>query len=86
MQVSLDLNILDLDIPFAFMFSLAASLNAYSNLGVLAVVKWEVLLVSVPMVVLATRLQVIGVTSFLYWETWELRTLLRWLTPVSWVI
>jgi ABC-type multidrug transport system fused ATPase/permease subunit len=66
MQVSLDLNILDLDIPFAFMFSLAASLNAYSNLGVLAVVKWEVLLVSVPMVVLATRLQVIGVTSFLY--------------------
>ncbi|KAM0856482.1 hypothetical protein ACQ4PT_049094 [Festuca glaucescens] len=56
-RVSLDLNILDLDVPFAFMFSLAASLNAYSNLGVLAVVKWEVLLVSVPMVVLATRLQ-----------------------------
>ena len=50
----------DLDVPFAFMFSLSASLNAYSNLGVLAVVTWEVLFVSVPMIVLAIRLQVIG--------------------------
>uniref|UniRef100_A0ACD5ZL39 Uncharacterized protein n=1 Tax=Avena sativa TaxID=4498 RepID=A0ACD5ZL39_AVESA len=56
-RASSDLNILDLDVPFAFMFSLAASLNAYSNLGVLAVVTWEVLLVSVPMIVFATRLQ-----------------------------
>ncbi|KAM0922388.1 hypothetical protein ACQ4PT_006191 [Festuca glaucescens] len=55
--VSSDLSIIDLDVPFAFMFSLSASLNAYSNLGVLAVVTWEVLFVCVPMIVLAIRLQ-----------------------------
>uniref|UniRef100_A0A453QSB6 ABC transmembrane type-1 domain-containing protein n=1 Tax=Aegilops tauschii subsp. strangulata TaxID=200361 RepID=A0A453QSB6_AEGTS len=52
-----DLSIVDLDVPFAFVFSLGASLNAYSNLGVLAVVTWQVLFVSVPMIVLAIRLQ-----------------------------
>ncbi|CAM0912877.1 unnamed protein product [Alopecurus aequalis] len=56
-RVSSDLSMVDLDVPFAFMFSLSASLNAYSNLGVLAVVTWEVLFVSVPMIVLAIRLQ-----------------------------
>uniref|UniRef100_A0A8R7JV85 ABC transmembrane type-1 domain-containing protein n=1 Tax=Triticum urartu TaxID=4572 RepID=A0A8R7JV85_TRIUA len=56
-RVSLDLNIIDLDVPFALMFTLGASLNALNNLGVLAVVSWEVLLVSMPMIVLATRLQ-----------------------------
>ena len=66
MQVSSDLSIVDLDVPFAFMFSLGASLNAYSNLGVLAVVTWQVLFVSVPMIVLAIRLQVIGMTLLLY--------------------
>ena len=58
-QVSSDLSIVDLDIPFSFMFSIGASLNAYSNLGVLAVVTWQVLFISVPMIVLAIRLQVI---------------------------
>uniref|UniRef100_N1QT59 ABC transporter C family member 13 n=1 Tax=Aegilops tauschii TaxID=37682 RepID=N1QT59_AEGTA len=56
-RVSSDLSIVDLDVPFAFVFSLGASLNAYSNLGVLAVVTWQVLFVSVPMIVLAIRLQ-----------------------------
>ncbi|KQK19501.2 hypothetical protein BRADI_1g48670v3 [Brachypodium distachyon] len=56
-RVSSDLSIVDLDVPFTFMFSVSASLNAYSNLGVLAVVTWEVLFVSVPMIVLAIRLQ-----------------------------
>jgi ATP-binding cassette subfamily C (CFTR/MRP) protein 2 len=59
MQVSSDLSIADLDVPFFFMFSMNASLNAYSNLGVLAVVTWQVLFVSVPMIILAIRLQVI---------------------------
>jgi ATP-binding cassette subfamily C (CFTR/MRP) protein 2 len=57
MQVSSDLSIADLDVPFFFMFSMNASLNAYSNLGVLAVVTWQVLFVSVPMIILAIRLQ-----------------------------
>ncbi|XP_062180151.1 ABC transporter C family member 10-like isoform X2 [Phragmites australis] len=56
-RVSSDLSIVDLDVPFAVMFSISASLNAYSNLGVLAVVTWQVLFVSVPMIVLAIRLQ-----------------------------
>ncbi|KAE8808532.1 ABC transporter C family member 10 [Hordeum vulgare] len=56
-RVSSDLSIVDLDVPFAFVFSLGASLNAYSNLGVLAAVTWQVLFVSVPMIVLAIRLQ-----------------------------
>jgi ABC-type multidrug transport system fused ATPase/permease subunit len=56
-RVSSDLSIIDLDVPFAFIFSISASLNAYSNLGVLAVVTWQVLFVSVPMIVLAIRLQ-----------------------------
>jgi len=58
MQVTSDLSIVDLDVPFAFMFSISASLNAYSNLGVLAVVTWQVLFIAVPMIVLAIRLQV----------------------------
>jgi hypothetical protein len=61
MQVSSDLSIVDLDVPFGLMLALGASINAYSNLGVLAVVTWQVLFVSVPMMVLALRLQVIFV-------------------------
>uniref|UniRef100_A0ACD6A9R0 Uncharacterized protein n=1 Tax=Avena sativa TaxID=4498 RepID=A0ACD6A9R0_AVESA len=56
-RVSSDLSIVDLDIPFTFVFAVGASLNAYSNLGVLAVVTWEVLFVSVPMIVLGIKLQ-----------------------------
>ncbi|KAF7093794.1 hypothetical protein CFC21_096182 [Triticum aestivum] len=56
-RVSSDLSIVDLDIPFAFVLSLGTSLNAYTNLGVLAVVTWQVLFVAVPMIVLAIRLQ-----------------------------
>jgi len=56
-RVSSDLSIVDLDVPFGLMFAAGASLNAYSNLGVLAVVTWQVLFVIVPMMVLALRLQ-----------------------------
>lgn len=40
------------------MFSLSATMNAYGQLGVLAVITWQVLFVSVPMVYLTLRLQV----------------------------
>ncbi|CAN6195707.1 unnamed protein product, partial [Urochloa humidicola] len=56
-EVSSDLSTVDLDVPFAFMFSISASLNAYSNLGVLAVVTWQVLFISVPVIIFAIRLQ-----------------------------
>uniref|UniRef100_A0A5B6Z7L2 ABC-type xenobiotic transporter n=2 Tax=Davidia involucrata TaxID=16924 RepID=A0A5B6Z7L2_DAVIN len=56
-RVSSDLSIVDLDVPFSFIFTVGATTNAYSNLGVLAVVTWQVLFVSIPMVCLAIRLQ-----------------------------
>ncbi|CAA6665913.1 unnamed protein product [Spirodela intermedia] len=58
-RVSSDLSITDLDVPFSLMLSLGATLNAYSQLGVLAVITWQVLFVSVPMFYLTLRLQLI---------------------------
>ncbi|KAK9147331.1 hypothetical protein Scep_006088 [Stephania cephalantha] len=56
-RVSADLSIVDLDVPFNLAFSVAATMNTYANLGVLAVVTWQVLFVSVPMVYFAISLQ-----------------------------
>lgn len=56
-RVSADLSIVDIDIPFSLIFSVAASINAYSNLGVITVVTWEVLFVAIPMIYLAILLQ-----------------------------
>ncbi|KAF7102142.1 hypothetical protein CFC21_103325 [Triticum aestivum] len=56
-RVSSDLSIIDLDFPFAFALSLGGSLIAYSNLGVLVVITWQVLFIAVPMIVLAIWLQ-----------------------------
>lgn len=49
---------MDLDLPFTFLFCVAATFNAYSNLGVLAAITWQVLFVSIPMVYIVIRLQV----------------------------
>ncbi len=57
-QVSSDLSIIDLDIPFNLSFTVSASINASSALVVLAVVTWQVLFVTIPMVYLAISLQV----------------------------
>ncbi|KAL5708889.1 Multidrug resistance-associated protein 7 [Ranunculus cassubicifolius] len=56
-RVSSDLSTVDLDIPFSLVLGVAISMNTYANLGVLAVVTWQVLFVSVPMVFLAIVLQ-----------------------------
>lgn len=64
-QVSSDLSIVDLDVPFSFIFAVGATTNAYANLGVLAVVTWQVLFVSIPMVFLAIRLQVTPYLSYI---------------------
>ncbi|KAG9139010.1 hypothetical protein Leryth_024357 [Lithospermum erythrorhizon] len=56
-RVSQDLSIVDLDIPFSLIFAVQATTNAYSNLAVIAVVTWQVLFVSTPMVYLAICLQ-----------------------------
>ncbi|KAJ4850381.1 hypothetical protein Tsubulata_017622, partial [Turnera subulata] len=56
-NVTSDLSIVDLDVPFSLVFAVAATINVYSNLGVLTVVTWQVLFVSIPIVYLASRLQ-----------------------------
>ncbi|XP_014513599.1 ABC transporter C family member 10 [Vigna radiata var. radiata] len=56
-RVSSDLNIVDLDVAFSCLFTVAATSNCYANLAVLAVVTWQVLFVSIPMIYFAIRLQ-----------------------------
>ncbi|PRQ60312.1 putative xenobiotic-transporting ATPase [Rosa chinensis] len=56
-EFSSDLSIVDLDILFSLVFACGATINAYSNLGVLAAVTWQVLFVSIPIVFLAIQLQ-----------------------------
>lgn len=59
------MSIVDLDVPFTLILAVGATINAYSNLGVLAVVTWQVLFVSIPMVYLAIRLQVIMLSYYM---------------------
>uniref|UniRef100_A0A2N9GWU5 ABC-type xenobiotic transporter n=1 Tax=Fagus sylvatica TaxID=28930 RepID=A0A2N9GWU5_FAGSY len=56
-RVSSDLSIIDLDVPSSLDFYVAACINASSILVVLAVVTWEVLFVTIPLVYLAISLQ-----------------------------
>lgn len=56
-RISVDLSIIDLDIPFTLIFAIAATTNFYSNLGVLIFVTWQVLFVSIPLIYVALRLQ-----------------------------
>ncbi|KAK4384895.1 ABC transporter C family member 10 [Sesamum angolense] len=56
-RVSSDLSIVDLDVPFNLIFTVGSTTNCYANLAVLAVITWQVLFVSVPMIFLAIRLQ-----------------------------
>lgn len=58
MQVSSDLSNTDLEVPFSLIFSVSSSINACSALVVLAVVTWQVLFVSIPMIYLTIRVQV----------------------------
>ncbi|KAI4348058.1 hypothetical protein L6164_008819 [Bauhinia variegata] len=56
-RVSADLSIVDLDVPFSLLFAVGATLNCSASLTVLAVITWQVLFVSIPMVYIAIRLQ-----------------------------
>ncbi|KAK1409107.1 hypothetical protein QVD17_35632 [Tagetes erecta] len=56
-RVSVDLSIIDLDIPFNFIFAVAATTNFYTSTGVLIFVTWQVLFVSIPLIYVALRLQ-----------------------------
>ncbi|RZC91263.1 hypothetical protein C5167_027329 [Papaver somniferum] len=56
-RVSSDSSIIDLDVPFSLVFAIATTLNTYTSLGVMAVITWKVLFVTVPMVCLVIYLQ-----------------------------
>ncbi|GLU21199.1 hypothetical protein SLE2022_373530 [Rubroshorea leprosula] len=56
-RISSDLSIVDLEVPFSLIFACGATINVYSNLGVLAVVTWQVLFVAIPVVYVAICLQ-----------------------------
>ena len=57
-QISSDFSIIDVDIPFSFVFAMSSTMNAYSSLGVVATVTWQVLFVAIPMIYLTVQLQV----------------------------
>uniref|UniRef100_A0A162AAV0 ABC transmembrane type-1 domain-containing protein n=1 Tax=Daucus carota subsp. sativus TaxID=79200 RepID=A0A162AAV0_DAUCS len=59
-RVSADLSIVDIDLPFSLIFTVTATTNACSNVGVIAVVTWEVLFVAIPMIYVVILLQVLG--------------------------
>ncbi|KAK7380440.1 hypothetical protein VNO78_32951 [Psophocarpus tetragonolobus] len=56
-RVSSDLSIMDLDIPFIIAYTVGGAINFYSYLSVLAIITWQILLIAIPMVYIATRLQ-----------------------------
>lgn len=58
-QVSSDLNTVDLDVAFKLAVSLGSTLNAYTSLGILAILTWPVLFLIIPMVYLCIALQVL---------------------------
>jgi hypothetical protein len=49
---------MDLDLPFSLSYSVGATINLYSTLADLAVFTWQVLIVAIPMVYVATQMQV----------------------------
>jgi len=51
---------MDLDIPFMLSFTTVGVIYLCSNLIVLAIVSWQVLVVSLPMIYAAIRLQVLN--------------------------
>ncbi|KAH9625392.1 hypothetical protein KSS87_011463 [Heliosperma pusillum] len=56
-RVSVDLSIVDLDLPFSLLFAAGITFNSYANMGVLAVIAWQILFVSIPVVYMLIRLQ-----------------------------
>uniref|UniRef100_A0A803MKY1 ABC transmembrane type-1 domain-containing protein n=1 Tax=Chenopodium quinoa TaxID=63459 RepID=A0A803MKY1_CHEQI len=56
-RVSSDLSIVDLDLPFSFHSTLGATTTAYANLGLLAVMIWQALFVTIPVIYMMIRIQ-----------------------------
>nr|QGP74113.1 ABCC transporter [Sedum alfredii] len=56
-RVSSDLSVVDLDIPMSMILTVGSTTNCYNILGVLAVITWQVLFISIPLLYIAIRLQ-----------------------------
>lgn len=72
MQVSSDLSIMDIDIPFIIAYTVGGTTNFYTNLIVLAIITWQILFIAVPMVYIAIRLQVMANSSL------KITVILKW--------
>ncbi|EFJ08247.1 hypothetical protein SELMODRAFT_132012 [Selaginella moellendorffii] len=62
-RLSVDLSILDVDIPFSMQIAMSATLNAYSSLAVTAAVTWQILIVVIPVIYISRRLQLYYLAS-----------------------
>ncbi|KAF4399164.1 hypothetical protein G4B88_023758 [Cannabis sativa] len=56
-RVSSDLSIVDLDVSFSLLFTVGACITFTANLLVLAVITWQILIVSLPTIYFAIKLQ-----------------------------
>ncbi|XP_021840002.2 ABC transporter C family member 10 [Spinacia oleracea] len=56
-RISSDLSIVDLDIAYSFQAAFGGSTFVYAYLGVLCVITWQVLFVTIPVIYFAIRLQ-----------------------------
>uniref|UniRef100_A0A803PPY8 ABC-type xenobiotic transporter n=1 Tax=Cannabis sativa TaxID=3483 RepID=A0A803PPY8_CANSA len=56
-KVSSDLSLVDLDVPFTLCIAIGTCINVITNLGVLAVITWQIIIIAVPTVYLAFLLQ-----------------------------
>ncbi|KAM6586697.1 hypothetical protein CsatA_009302 [Cannabis sativa] len=56
-RVSSDLSLVDLDVPFTLCIAIGTCINVITNLGVLAVITWQIIIIAVPTVYLAFLLQ-----------------------------
>lgn len=58
MQASSDFSVVDFDIPFSIVFSVAAGLELITTIGIMASVTWQVLIVAIFAMVAANYVQV----------------------------
>lgn len=62
-RVSSDFSILDMDVAFAFGFSIAASMNALTNVAVNTSITWQILFIVIPFIYAARKLQLYYLAS-----------------------
>ena len=65
-QVSTDMSMLDVDMPFCFSFVVSGTFELLGILIVIAVITWEILIFAIPMLYIVQKLQVICASQSTY--------------------